>query len=88
MESANAVLCLAEFGKEKAALQRPLTQQLLAPLPSRLCRANQTEPTGWEVLRGKGQMDGVKALVVLASIYYPSDGIVAKNKYQTSSGQR
>jgi rare lipoprotein A (peptidoglycan hydrolase) len=33
-------------------------------------------------------MDGVKALVVLASIYYPGDGIVAKNKYQTSSGQR
>jgi hypothetical protein len=26
------------------------------------------------------------ALVVLASIYYPGDGIVAKNKYQTSSG--
>ena len=33
-------------------------------------------------------MDGVKALVVLASIYYPGDGIVAKNNYQTSSGQR
>jgi len=33
-------------------------------------------------------MDGVKALVVLASIYYPGDGVVAKNKYQTSSGQR
>ena len=32
-------------------------------------------------------MDGVKALVVLASIYYPGDGIVAKNNYQTSSGQ-
>jgi hypothetical protein len=31
-------------------------------------------------------MDGVKALVVLASIYYPGDGVVAKNKYQTSSG--
>ena len=30
---------------------------------------------------------GVKALVVLASIYYPGDGIVAKNNYQTSSGQ-
>ena len=30
----------------------------------------------------------MKALVVLASIYYPGDGIVAKNKYQTSSGQR
>ena len=28
---------------------------------------------------GEGQMDGVKALVVLASIYYPGDGIVAKN---------
>jgi rare lipoprotein A len=34
------------------------------------------------------QMEGVKALVVLASIYYPGDGIVAKNNYQTSSGQR
>jgi rare lipoprotein A (peptidoglycan hydrolase) len=33
-------------------------------------------------------MDGVKALVVLASIYYPGDGIVAKNNYQTSSGER
>ena len=33
-------------------------------------------------------MEGVKALVVLASIYYPGDGIVAKNKFQTSSGQR
>ena len=33
-------------------------------------------------------MDGVKALVVLASIYYPGDGVVAKNNYQTSSGQR
>jgi rare lipoprotein A (peptidoglycan hydrolase) len=33
-------------------------------------------------------MEGVKALVVVASIYYPGDGIVAKNKYQTSSGQR
>ncbi|MFZ0149052.1 MAG: hypothetical protein WBG18_15415 [Xanthobacteraceae bacterium] len=31
-------------------------------------------------------MDGVKALAVLASIYYPGDGIVAKNNYQTSSG--
>ena len=28
-------------------------------------------------------MEGVKALVVLASIYYPGDG-----NYQTSSGQR
>jgi hypothetical protein len=27
-------------------------------------------------------MDGAKALVVLASIYYPGDGIVAKNNYQ------
>jgi Lytic transglycolase len=25
---------------------------------------------------------------VLASIYYPGDGIVAKNNYQTSSGER
>ena len=33
-------------------------------------------------------MDGVKALVVLASIYYPGDGVVAKNNYQTSSGER
>jgi len=33
-------------------------------------------------------MEGVKALVVLASIYYPGDGIVAKNNYQTSSGER
>jgi rare lipoprotein A len=33
-------------------------------------------------------MDGVKALAVLASIYYPGDGIVAKNNYQTSSGER
>jgi hypothetical protein len=33
-------------------------------------------------------MDGVKALVVLASIYYPGDGIVPKNNYQTSSGER
>jgi rare lipoprotein A (peptidoglycan hydrolase) len=33
-------------------------------------------------------MDGVKALVVFASIYYPGDGIVAKNNYQTSSGER
>jgi rare lipoprotein A (peptidoglycan hydrolase) len=74
--------------KKMAASQRPLTQQLLAPVPSRLCRANQTEPAGWEILRAEGQMDGVKALVVLASIYYPGDGIVAKNKYQTSSGQR
>jgi len=32
-------------------------------------------------------MEGVKALVVLASIYYPGDGVVAKNNYQTSSGQ-
>ena len=39
------------------------------------------------ILRGR-RMDGVKALVVLASIYYPGDGIVAKNNYQTSSGQR
>jgi rare lipoprotein A len=38
--------------------------------------------------RGEGKMEGVKALVVLASIYYPGDGIVAKNNYQTSSGQR
>ena len=65
--------------KKRAASQRPLTQQLLAPVPSRLCRANQTEPAGWEILRAEGQMDGVKALVVLASIYYPGDGIVAKN---------
>jgi hypothetical protein len=28
----------------------------------------------------------VKALVVLASIHYSGDGIVAKNSYQTSSG--
>jgi hypothetical protein len=33
-------------------------------------------------------MAGVKALVVLASIYYPGDGIVPKNNYQTSSGER
>src|SRR5215467_2408904 len=33
-------------------------------------------------------MDGVKALAVLASIYYPGDGIVGKNNYQTSSGER
>jgi rare lipoprotein A (peptidoglycan hydrolase) len=33
-------------------------------------------------------MDGMKALAVLASIYYPGDGIVAKNNYQTSSGER
>ena len=33
-------------------------------------------------------MEGVKALVVVASIYYPGDGVVAKNEYQTSSGQR
>jgi rare lipoprotein A (peptidoglycan hydrolase) len=33
-------------------------------------------------------MEGVKTLVVLASIYYPGDGVVAKNNYQTSSGQR
>jgi rare lipoprotein A len=33
-------------------------------------------------------MEGVKALAVLASIYYPGDGIVAKNNYQTSSGER
>jgi len=33
-------------------------------------------------------MDGVKALVVLASIYHPGDGIVPKNNYQTSSGER
>ena len=33
-------------------------------------------------------MDGVKALVVLASVYYPGDGIVAKDNYQTSSGER
>ena len=32
-------------------------------------------------------MEGVKALAVLASIYYPGDGIVAKNNYQTSSGE-
>ena len=31
-------------------------------------------------------MDGVKALAVLASVYYPGDGIVAKDNYQTSSG--
>jgi rare lipoprotein A (peptidoglycan hydrolase) len=37
---------------------------------------------------GEGQMEGVKTLVVLASIYYPGDGVVAKNNYQTSSGQR
>ena len=30
-------------------------------------------------------MEGVKTLVVLASIYYPGDGVVAKNNYQTSS---
>jgi hypothetical protein len=36
--------------KKRAASQRPLTQQLLAPVPSRLCRANQTEPAGWEIL--------------------------------------
>jgi len=29
-------------------------------------------------------MEGVKALVVVASIYYPGDGVVAKNKYQNS----
>jgi hypothetical protein len=29
-------------------------------------------------LTGEGQMEGVKALVVLASIYYPGDGVVAK----------
>jgi rare lipoprotein A len=33
-------------------------------------------------------MDGVKVLAVLASIYYPGDGIVAKDNYQTSSGER
>ena len=33
-------------------------------------------------------MDGVKALAVLASIYYPGDGVVAKDNYQTSSGER
>jgi len=73
--------------KKRAASQRPLTQQVLAPLPSRLCRANQIRAAWWEFYGGR-QMDGVKALVVLASIYYPGDGIVAKNKYQTSSGQR
>jgi hypothetical protein len=31
-------------------------------------------------------MDGVKALVVLASIYYPGDGIVAKNTYRPAQG--
>jgi hypothetical protein len=45
-----------------------------------LCRANQTEPAGWDSA-GEAEMDGVKALIVLASIYYPGDGIVAKNKY-------
>jgi hypothetical protein len=60
-------------------LQRSITQQLLVPLPSRLCRANQIRAARWEFY-GEGQMDGVKALVVLASIYYPGDGIVAKNK--------
>jgi rare lipoprotein A (peptidoglycan hydrolase) len=45
------------------------------------------EPHGANSTR-EGQMDGVKALVVLASIYYPGDGIVAKNNYQTSSGER
>jgi rare lipoprotein A (peptidoglycan hydrolase) len=33
-------------------------------------------------------MDGVKALAVLASVYYPGDGIVAKDNYQASSGER
>ena len=33
-------------------------------------------------------MEGAKVLAVLASIYYPGDGIVAKNNYQTSSGER
>jgi len=37
---------------------------------------------------GEAQMEGVKVLAVLASIYYPGDGIVAKNNYQTSSGER
>ena len=32
-------------------------------------------------------MEGVKALVVLASIYYPGDGIVPKDNYLTSSGE-
>jgi hypothetical protein len=31
-------------------------------------------------------MDGVKALVVLASIYYPGDGIVAKKSIRRAQG--
>jgi rare lipoprotein A len=55
--------------------------------PPRLCRARiSLEPHGGAA--GERQMDGVKALIVLASIYYPGDGIVAKNNYQTSSGER
>src|SRR6516164_8466546 len=54
----------------------------------RVCAARiRLEPHGRDST-GEGQMDGVKALAVLASIYYPGDGVVAKNNYQTSSGER
>src|SRR6516165_10711239 len=54
----------------------------------RVCAARiRLEPHGGNST-GEGQMDGAKALAVLASIYYPGDGVVAKNNYQTSSGER
>src|SRR6516225_10530429 len=59
----------------------------LRPFPPCLCRANQIRAARREFY-GEGQMDGVKALAVLASIYYPGDGVVAENNYQTSSGER
>src|SRR6202040_2771328 len=59
------------------------------PLSRRVCAARiRQSPQGGRFYGRRGRMDGVKALVVLASIYYPGDGIVAKNTYQTSSGQR
>src|SRR4029077_20724778 len=54
----------------------------------RVCAARiRLEPHGGNST-GEGQTDGVKALAVLASIYYPGDGTVAKDNYQTSSGER
>ena len=55
--------------------------------PRHVCAARIRLEAHGRNFTGEGQMDGVKALAVLASIYYPGDGIVAKNNYQTSSGE-
>jgi hypothetical protein len=60
VEDIGAPFVVTDGAEQKLAYgkRRPPTQQLLAPFPSRLCRANQTEPAGWAILPGRGKWKG------------------------------